>query len=438
MKKIVCLISMILIVATLFASCAGGGKTYDDTTVADTTTGAVEEDTRPQHPIMDLINNKTLGQYVTLGDYSKLEVSYNVAVSDETVEKELADYAKEYKYYTLITDRVTAKDDVLEINFAGKIDGVAFEGGTAEKQIITLSEVTGYIDGFDKDLYGIMPGTTVETTVTFPENYGKEELNGKEAVFTITVNGICKYEFTDETIAKLTSDEYKTVDSFREYIRKSMILENLKNYENTVNSMIIEALEDASEIILVPEQQVNYYYYDMMYYYEDYYNANAAMLQLYYGIASKEAFFEASGITEKDVMDAAKIYAIEDLLLIACAQKMGLTVTDSEYISGVKKYVEEWGFETADELIDAYGETYVRQSILKAECLEELRKLTKVTSDYDEYKHLLDEAENTTAEGTTEKSPEDTSVPADVTTSATTDEATTPAENTENTTVPVN
>ena len=437
MKKIVCLISMILIVATLFASCAGGGKTYDDTTVEDTTTGAVEEEKRPQHPIMDLINNKTLGQYVTLGDYSKLEVSYNVAVSDETVEKELADYAKEYKYSTLITDRVTAKGDTLEINFAGKIDGVAFEGGTAEKQTISLTENTGYIDGFDKDLYGVMPGTTVETTVKFPENYGKEELNGKEAVFTITVNGICKYEFTDETVAKLTNDEHKTVASFREYIRKSMILENLKNYENTVNSKIIEALEDASEIILVPEQQVNYYYYDMMYYYEDYYKSNAAMLQLYYGIADLKSFLEASGITEKDVMDAAKIYAIEDLLLIACAQKMGLEVSDSDYINGVKKYVEEWGFNTADELIDAYGETYIRQSILKAECLEELRKLTKVTSDYDEYKHLLDEAENTTAGTTTESSPEDTSNPADVTTSAS-DEATTPADNTDNTTVPVN
>ena len=428
MKKLITVISMLLVAAFLLTSCAGGGKTYDDTT-ADTTTGAVEEEKRPEYPIMDLVNNNALSQYVTLGDYTSIKVTHNVAVSDETVEKELEDYAKEYKYYTLITDRVTAKGDTLDINFAGKIDGVAFEGGTAENQTISLTESTGYIDGFDKDLYGVMPGTTVETTVKFPENYGKEELNGKEAVFTITVNGICKYEFTDETVAKLTNDEYKTVDAFREYIRKSMIIENLKYYEGEVNSKIIEALEDVSEIILVPEQQVNYYYYDMMYYYEDYYNSYAATLQIYYGIANFEGFLELYGLTEKDTMDLAKVYAIEDLLLVSCAKQMGITVSDQDYATGLKKYVEEWGYESVDSLLKDYGETYIRLCLVKDKCMEELHKIVEITTDYDEYKHLLDETETTTTAGDVT-----TAAPSDDTTVAEGDTTTVPADDT--TTIP--
>ncbi len=87
---------------------------------------------------------------------------------------------------------LTVKDgDTVNIDFVGSIDGVEFEGGNTYGNGTDL--VIGsnkYIDDFEEQLIGAHPGDKVDVYVTFPENYGKEDLNGKEALFKVTVNGI--------------------------------------------------------------------------------------------------------------------------------------------------------------------------------------------------------------------------------------------------------
>ena len=89
---------------------------------------------------------------------------------------------------------LTVKDgDTVNIDYVGRIEGVAFEGGDTKGQGAQLTIGSGtYIDNFEEQLIGSHPGDEVKVTVTFPENYGKEELNGKEAVFDVVVNGIYK------------------------------------------------------------------------------------------------------------------------------------------------------------------------------------------------------------------------------------------------------
>jgi trigger factor len=83
--------------------------------------------------------------------------------------------------------------DTVNIDYVGRIDGVAFEGGDTKGQGAQLTIGSGtYIDNFEEQLIGSHPGDEVKVTVTFPENYGNEELNGKEAVFDVVVNGIYK------------------------------------------------------------------------------------------------------------------------------------------------------------------------------------------------------------------------------------------------------
>lgn len=85
------------------------------------------------------------------------------------------------------------KKTVLQIVAVGSIDGVEFEGGNTKGNGADL--VIGshtYIDDFEEQLIGHHPGDSVDVTVTFPEDYGKDELNGKEALFKVTVNGIYK------------------------------------------------------------------------------------------------------------------------------------------------------------------------------------------------------------------------------------------------------
>ena len=94
---------------------------------------------------------------------------------------------------TLSTDTsLTVEDgDTVNIDYVGSIDGVEFDGGSTNGQGTDLTIGSGlYIDDFEEQLIGAHPGDEVEVTVTFPEDYGNEELNGKEAVFDVTVNGI--------------------------------------------------------------------------------------------------------------------------------------------------------------------------------------------------------------------------------------------------------
>lgn len=84
-----------------------------------------------------------------------------------------------------------ADGDTVNIDYVGTVDGVEFEGGNTKGRGTDLTIGSGrYIDDFEEQLIGHHPGETVEVNVTFPENYGKEELNGKDAVFTVTINGI--------------------------------------------------------------------------------------------------------------------------------------------------------------------------------------------------------------------------------------------------------
>lgn len=89
---------------------------------------------------------------------------------------------------------LTVEDgDTVNIDYVGSIDGVEFEGGNTGGNGTDLSIGSGaYIDDFEEQLVGAHPGDEVEVNVTFPENYGNEELNGKDALFKVTVNGIYK------------------------------------------------------------------------------------------------------------------------------------------------------------------------------------------------------------------------------------------------------
>ena len=94
---------------------------------------------------------------------------------------------------TLLTDTsLTIKDgDTVNIDYVGSIDGVEFSGGNTQGQGADLTIGSGmYIDDFEEQLIGAHPGDTVDVYATFPENYGNEDLKGKEALFVVKVNGI--------------------------------------------------------------------------------------------------------------------------------------------------------------------------------------------------------------------------------------------------------
>ena len=94
---------------------------------------------------------------------------------------------------TLSTDTsLTVEDgDTVNIDYVGSIDGVEFDGGSTNGQGTDLTIGSGlYIDDFEEQLIGSHPGDTVEVNVTFPDDYSSEDLQGQDALFEVTINGI--------------------------------------------------------------------------------------------------------------------------------------------------------------------------------------------------------------------------------------------------------
>lgn len=117
-------------------------------------------------------------------------IKYNSADNDE-VEESLEDTADESVDYNTDTSLIVEDGDTVNIDYTGYIDGVAFDGGSTDGVGTSLTIGSGsYIDDFEEQLIGHSVGETVTVSVTFPEDYGNEELNGKDAEFEVVINGI--------------------------------------------------------------------------------------------------------------------------------------------------------------------------------------------------------------------------------------------------------
>lgn len=102
-----------------------------------------------------------------------------------------ADGSTDLSSYSTDNSLTVEDGDTVNIDYVGSINGVEFDGGNTQGMGTDLVIGSGsYIDDFEEQLIGAHPGDKVEVTVTFPEDYGVEDLNGKEAVFDVTVNGI--------------------------------------------------------------------------------------------------------------------------------------------------------------------------------------------------------------------------------------------------------
>lgn len=193
---------------------------------------------------------------VTLGAYKGIEVEkqeYNV--TDEMVEAEVDKEREKIASTSEITDRPVANGDKINLDYSGSVDGVKFEGGTAEGQELTIGSGT-FIPGFEEQLVGMNPGEEKDITVTFPEKYHSEELAGKEAVFHVKVNAILETNLpeADDEFAKDVS-EFDTIAELRADKRKKLEEAEALHAKNVrENALITKACENAT--VEIPEAMI--------------------------------------------------------------------------------------------------------------------------------------------------------------------------------------
>lgn len=194
---------------------------------------------------------------VKLGNYKGVEIEkVPTEVSDELIDNELEKERHLNARIINIDDRAAQEGDKVNIDFEGKVDGVAFEGGTAQDQELELGSGS-FIPGFEEEIVGHKVGEVFDINVTFPEDYFTDELKGKEAIFTITLNTISQEELPeldDEFIKDIS--EFDTIEEFKEDLTKKKTEEVESNAKSLRTSRVLDKVVEGMEVEL-PEVMVD-------------------------------------------------------------------------------------------------------------------------------------------------------------------------------------
>ena len=293
----------------------------------------------------------TVSDYVTLGEYKGVKVSVDAAVVTDEYLDSYIDYVLQSNMLTTqVTDRPVQEGDIVNIDYEGKIDGVAFDGGTAQGYDLAIGSGS-FIDGFEDGLIGAETGETRDVAVTFPEDYHGTDVAGKDAVFTVTVNSISVEtlpELTDEFVQGLGVGA-ETVEEYRQYAYDLLMEEQQANHDAEAEMAVLETVMNNAELQDPPEDMTNRYYSRLI----DNMNYYASM----YGY-DLETFLSLNGTSEETIMESARNAAKQLITMQAIAEAEGIEVTDEELDEEIEANAVSMGYEDADayrEALDAEG-----------------------------------------------------------------------------------
>lgn len=280
-----------------------------------------------------------------LAEYKGLEYSkMDTEATDAEVEERVKTFLKNYP--DKITDRAIKNGDTANIDYVGKKDGVAFEGGTANGFDLGIGSGS-FIPGFEEGLVGKKPGETVDLNLTFPKDYHSEELKGAKVVFTVKINyiaGEAPKELTDELVKANT--EFKTAAEYKTDIKAKLEESNKSEAKKAATRELMEKVVTNSAIKSVPKEAEDRYYAQIM----EYWNNVATQ----YGAELKDFVQSQFKLSEKDFeaeVRAQSVNAAKQLVVVrAIAEAEKLEVTDEEYQAGLNSYYENSGAEGSMDL----------------------------------------------------------------------------------------
>ena len=185
---------------------------------------------------------------VTLKAYVALKARKEVKeVTDEDINNEIEAVRARNGRMIEVTDRAVENGDLAVIDYEGFCDGVAFDGGKAEKYCLAIGSGS-FIPGFEEQIIGHNVGESFDITVKFPEEYHSEDLAGKDAIFKIVLHEIKKNELPelDDEFAKDVS-EFDTFAEYQADVKAKLQAKNEKAADNSVEEQIINGLVDNLE-----------------------------------------------------------------------------------------------------------------------------------------------------------------------------------------------
>ena len=340
MKKKIALLLTICLSLALFTGC--GDKENNDNTETDTTTEATEvtEETADYSDVH--LADYVVEDLVTLGEYTGFEVT----VAAPTVSAEVQQMYVDNIFSSYLTEEMGIKDRAVEvgdntyISYVGKLDGVAFDGGTSEGTFLEIGS-NSYIDGFEEGLVGVMPGETVDLNLTFPEG-----LAGKDVVFTVTVQYI-EPEMTDVAVAAMNNPDFSTIEELNNYVYENLMAQAEYNYELEIENAIVDQLLANATFNELPEELVAKYTANA------YANLSDSAAQYGYDVETYTLLYygvDAATVTAEYGANSAK----QIVALQAIANIEGMNVDDAQLDERLQEQVELYGAPSLEEFL---GET---------------------------------------------------------------------------------
>lgn len=283
-------------------------------------------------------------KYVTVGEYKGLEVTVApISVNDSEVDSLVfsalggATIPEEDR----VMDQPVETDMLANIDYVGKKDGVAFEGGTAQGYNLSIGSGQ-FIPGFEEGLVGVMPGETVDLNLTFPETYQSAELAGAEVVFTVTVNYIAPMK--DSIVATLGIEGVDTVDALRQYAYDYLYSNAEYNYNTGVENAVLTNFMNSCVFNEIPQSIVEKY--------KTMASEGITQQATSYGMDAESFVTTFYGMTfEEFLTEYSNEAAKQDMALQAVANKEGLNISDEELDATLQEYATAGGYATVEEFL---------------------------------------------------------------------------------------
>ena len=277
-------------------------------------------------------------------DYAAIPLKKaDIEPTEDEVQSQIDSLLDQHSTTAEVTGRAAANGDTVTIDYSGTVDGVAFTGGTYSGYSLKLGSGT-FIDGFEDQIVGHNVGDTFDVKVTFPEGYSDSTdaegntlvLSGKEAVFSVTLNGISEEvqpeltdAWVDETLG--TSNDLHSVEALRAFYQQQL-------YQANLQTAVMDYLLQNSTFGDIPKSVLDYQVTQCLNYY---YTMGG-----YYGY-ELDAFVQMMGYDNADAMlaalaDSIESYAKEALVYQAVAEAMELAPTQ-EQIDAYSAYTDTYG-----------------------------------------------------------------------------------------------
>ena len=304
-----------------------------------------------------------------------------------------------------VVDDVSKEGDTVNIDYSGSIDGVKFDGGTAEKQDLKLGSGQ-FIPGFEDQLIGKKAGEEVTVKVTFPEEYGNEELAGKDAEFAVKIHEVKRpATLSDEWVKNYKETTANTIAEYREEVRKQLQARKDFNYHSNIQELAIQQISEQAKI--EPSEKLMEY--------AKAYLLDASLSQMKsYGLSVADIVnMSGKSVAEfkEEAYARAEDYAKQLFLMRKLAADQGIKATDALLDELAEAESSLTGEKTNRiKLIEQYGKELVEEAAIRNAVMEYVESQITVKNEESSVIFEQDAKDSATENKSTTKAAEEESV----------------------------